>query len=275
MLWLLWNESKATSEQVACTVYPCISLTIRVAISRTLMWIWARISRQNSQLLPPMTHNETCILTAPTHPQSARRRHEMRSPHTLVKTNNSMLVKQVTLWLVPPNSVAEKLQTNIVDLCKQTDGASAPFVPHVTIIGGIPCESDDTLKNLTEKLQKGLQGTGSVPCRFRQDVETMYHDDDSLVWNQACVSVVKQTKEFMAFHKHCRNILNLNDEEWEFPPPLREPHLSHFYGTTVPPASENVLVAPDFDAVEAALWETSGGYEGVKNWRELARIKLI
>jgi hypothetical protein len=195
---------------------------------------------------------------------------------TSISKTNSMLLKQVTLWLLPPQGVAEKLQTNIDHLCHQTeDGSSAPFVPHVTIVGGIPCESSHELQELTEKLQKGLEGTGSVPCTFHPGVVTMYDDDNrSLVWNQACVSVAKQTQEFMEFHKRCRELLNMNDEEWEFPPPLREPHLSHFYGTKEPPASENVLIAPDFDAEEAALWETSGGYDGVKNWRELARIKL-
>lgn len=187
---------------------------------------------------------------------------------------NNMILKQVTLWLIPPPSVAEKLQANIIDLSNEYDG-SAPFVPHVTVVGGIPCSSGKELEEITKRLKQNLAESGEIPCRFRDQVETMYNKNDStLVWNQACVSVMERGEEFMAIHKLTRKILGMDDENWEFPAPLREPHLSHFYGTKVPPSLDDVLAAPDFVAHEAALWETSGGYEGVKNWRELARIKL-
>lgn len=63
-------------------------------------------------------------------------------------------------------------------------------------------------------------------------------------------------------------------DELKFPAPLGEPHLSHYYGTQKAPTRCNLF--PDFTAVEAALWETSGGFENVKNWKEIpgARIKL-
>lgn len=184
-----------------------------------------------------------------------------------------MILSQVTLWLVPPPSVSAKLKTNIVELCESNNG-SPPFMPHVTLVGGIPCESKEELEELTNILRKGIEGKGGVPCRFRRELEVMYNPDDTLVWNQACVSVVKRDAEFMAFHKRVLTLLGLEDEEWEFPAPLREPHLSHFYGKEVPPPLEDVMRSPDFVATEAALWETSGGYEGVKNWKELTRIKL-
>ena len=78
----------------------------------------------------------------------------------------------------------------------------------------------------------------------------------------------------MMLHNRAREILGIEDENWEFPAPSREPHLSHFYGAERPPSVDDVLVSPDFVAEEVALWETSGGYEGVKHWGELERIKL-
>jgi hypothetical protein len=169
--------------------------------------------------------------------------------------------------------VSEKLQANTCELSIKFDG-SAPFVPHITVIGGILCETNDDVMELTRTLRKGLQGIGGIQCRFRDEIVTMYHPDSSLVWNQACVSVVERTDGFMLLHERVRKILGIEDGEWEFPAPIREPHLSHFYGTDMPPSLDDVLVSPNFVAKELALWETSGGYDGVSNWKELARIKL-
>lgn len=96
----------------------------------------------------------------------------------------------------------------------------------------------------------------------------------TLVWNQACVSVMERSNKFMALHRLTREILRMDIKEWEFPPPLKESHLSHFYGTTALPPHVHVDAAPNFVATEAAIWETSGGFEGVKNWKKLETIKL-
>jgi len=186
---------------------------------------------------------------------------------------DKMLMKKATLWLMPPSSVSKKLEANIVYLSHECDGG-VPFVPHVSVVGGISCESPEDFEEVTETLRAGLQGTGGIPCRFKKDVVNMYNADDTLVWNQACVSVMERSGEFMALHERARKLLGIEDENWDFPGPLHEPHLSHYYGKQVPPSAEDVVASPDFVAEEVALWETSGGYEGVKNWKELARIRL-
>jgi hypothetical protein len=178
---------------------------------------------------------------------------------------------QVSLWLLPPPSISESLQVNIAELAKEYEG-SHPFEPHVTIVGGIECESPTNLATL---LTQGLHGFGGIPCRFRKEVINMSNPDNTLVWNQACVSVMERSKEFMLLNKHVRELLGMECEEWEFPAPLGEPHLSHYYGTQKAPCAQDVIRFDDFTAVEAGLWETSGGFEGVKNWKELARIKLL
>jgi Cyclic phosphodiesterase-like protein len=179
---------------------------------------------------------------------------------------------QVTLWLLPPASTSELLQANIAELAQKYEG-SCPFVPHVTVVG-IPCESSQELLNLSAVLKQGLQGFGGIPCRFRKELITMTNPDNTLVWNQACVSVMERSKEFMLLTKRVRELLGIEGEESEFPAPLGEPHLSHYYGKQKAPCAQDVIAIPDFVAGEVALWDTSGGFEGVKNWKELAKMKL-
>jgi hypothetical protein len=180
---------------------------------------------------------------------------------------------QVSLWLLPPPSISELLKVNHAKLAKEYEG-SYPFEPHVTIVGGISHESSTNLATL---FSQSLQGFGGIPCRFRKEVISMSNPENMLVWNQACVSVMERSKEFMLLITRVRELLGTECEEWEFPGPLGEPHLSHYYGTRKAPCAQDVIRFPDFIAVEASLWETSGGFEGVKNWKELpvARIKLL
>ena len=119
--------------------------------------------------------------------------------------------KKVTLWLLPPPSVRDKLQANIDELSQEYYG-SAPFVPHVTVVGGISYESRTELDEIVDILTRGLQNTGCISCRFHNQVVNMYNPDDSLVWNQACVSVMKRTDEFMAFHQRVCQLLGIQNE---------------------------------------------------------------
>ena len=181
----------------------------------------------------------------------------------------------LSLWLLPPSPVYEKLRANIADLAEKYDGGG-PFEPHVTIVGGrlMPCASHQDIVDLATIMGEGLKDFGGVPCRFYKEVVSMYRPDSTLIWNQSCVSVMERSDKFMQLIERSRQLLGVEDEPYSFPPPLEEPHFSHFYGETFLPSVDDIVMPPDFIAKEAALWITSGGFEGVKTWQEVARISL-
>jgi hypothetical protein len=188
-------------------------------------------------------------------------------------------MKTVSLWLLPPPLIRDQLNLYHAKLAEEFGGIY-PFEPHVTTVGRISCESPTDLADLATALSQELEGSWLIPCHFREQVLSMSNPDGTLVWNQACVSVMKRSEEFMSLIKRVRKKLKemgMECGELEFPAPIGEPHLSHYYGTQNAPRAQEVTRCPDFTAVEAALWETSGGFEGVENWEEIpgARITLL
>jgi Cyclic phosphodiesterase-like protein len=182
----------------------------------------------------------------------------------------------LSLWLLPPKHIHKRLSKEIAKLSLQHNhlGSSSVFVPHVTIIGSIRCETQREVAQLGEKLLKGLSGTGVVPCRFQPNpCLSMYNDQQKLVWSQSCVSIMYRSPEYMALLQKSREVLGLPPGEWMFPGPACEPHFSKYYGKIA--LEEPQSPPPDFDADEAALWLTTPGtLEGVALWREVTRIPL-
>jgi len=183
--------------------------------------------------------------------------------------------KFLSLWLLPPPLVRETLFQRISQLSHEYNG-SVPFVPHVTVIGSIPCESRQHGQQLGKLLQQGLAGTGGIPCIFRDEIVSMYNPDSTLIWSQACLSVMQRSVEFLELLERSRSIVGMNNGmEWMFPGPAREPHLSHYYGSERPPPPDTVIPPPDFIAQEVALFITSPGtLVGVKSWKQLTIIQL-
>lgn len=183
----------------------------------------------------------------------------------------------LSLWLLPPASVRKRLSKEIAELSlKYTKlGSSAPFMPHVTIIGSIRCETLREAKDLGKKLRQGLEHTGTVPCRFhKRPCVAMHNENNELVWSQSCISIMERSDEYMNLLATSRSVLGLPPGEWMFPPPACEPHFSRFYGTKgIEDAS---IPAPEnFVADEATLFLTTPGtVEGVGQWREVTRIDL-
>ena len=183
--------------------------------------------------------------------------------------------KFLSLWLLPPLPIRDLLADRIAHLSKTYNG-SAPFVPHVTVLGCVPCESVNHGKQLGRRLQKSLKGTGGVPCRFRDEIISMYDTAGKLIWSQSCVSIMARSEEFMHLLERSRTATGMNNgAEWMFPGPLREPHMSHYYGSESPPPVTQVQRPPDFVAHEVALFVTSpGSVAGVKEWKQRTLIKL-
>jgi hypothetical protein len=214
----------------------------------------------------------------------------------------------LSLWLIPPEAVHKSLVKDITKMSLRYNGlqSSAPFTPHVTVLGSIPCgESLNDARKIGKTLQKALQGSGPIPCRFRQEpCRAMYREDtpmttttmnttsaatnsnssqqqpqlqktsSSLVWSQACISIMERSVEYMALLDRARHALDMPPGEWMFPAPACEPHLSKFYGHVEIP--HEIPTSPDFVAVEVALWSTNPGtVEGVQGWKEVTRINLL
>jgi Cyclic phosphodiesterase-like protein len=181
----------------------------------------------------------------------------------------------LSLWLLPPMQIRTELAKEIAKLAMKhsSQGSSAPFMPHITVIGSIRCETHREVKELGRQLEKGLKGCGAVPCRFEQGPCRAMFKDEQVVWSQSCIAMMERSDEFMHLLKLSRQILNLPLGEWMFPGPACEPHFSKFYGAKEIPT--NVPPPPDFVADEVALYMTTPGTrEGVSKWREVTRIPL-
>jgi hypothetical protein len=134
----------------------------------------------------------------------------------------------LSLWLLPPMPLRKNLLKDIAKLAMRysSQGSSAPFMPHVTVIGSIACGSMREAHELGLQLKKGLElnGAGGVPCRFDQKSRgcvAMYMEDNdsgggsstknSLVWSQSCIAVMERSEEFM-------NVLALSRQVLKLPP---------------------------------------------------------
>jgi len=202
----------------------------------------------------------------------------------------------LSLWLLPPASVLKRLSREIAKLSlKYTSlGSSAAFMPHVTIVGSIRCQTHREAEDLGLRLKKGLKNFGGVPCRFYhrqskdnandaqlpQKCEAMYTEDEAigskLVWSQSCIAFMERSEEYMSLLEKARAILELPQGEWMFPAPSREPHLSKFYGHGAIPDDRQPSCPEPFIADQVSLFYTTPGtVEGVKKWREVIRIPLV
>jgi hypothetical protein len=199
----------------------------------------------------------------------------------------------LSLWLLPPEPLRTTLSKHIAKLAMRYNhhGSSAPFMPHVTIVGSIRCETHRDATQLGLALQKGMKGSGPVPCRFQNNEPNatnndhnshkpkscvaMYNNEHQLVWSQSCIALMERSEEYMNLIELSRALLKLPKGEWMFPGPACEPHMSTFYGKCEI-KDHQVPYPPDFVATEAALYMTTPGtLQGVAKWREVARIPLL
>jgi hypothetical protein len=175
---------------------------------------------------------------------------------------------QLSLWLMPPDETKSLLQRKINSYADNFNGPVFP--PHVTLVGGIPCESADHINETIRKLQDGLAGFGEV---------TLFHKEAlnfSNSWNQALVVEMQLTPRFEALCRKSRIILGMETEKDLFPPPVSAPHMSLFYGISNVPDANGVERIPDFDAITLALWITDPPtLEGVPQWKQVGSITLV
>ena len=201
---------------------------------------------------------------------------------------------KISLWLLPsPQGKAYHEVANVIERFSiRHPAASVPFAPHVTLIGGISCKNSAFLEDaLIPKLREALRKAPSnVPCHFA--AEPSFQPQ----WNQAAVLVMEQSEEFKNVVQICREIVceslvvascpkeeDRKPGDFKFPPPLKHPHLSLYYGIEGAPSKEEIVTSLglrnnssySFEATQIAIWKTHpASTEGVAEWKELALFDL-
>lgn len=178
---------------------------------------------------------------------------------------------------------AEAVQTQIDDWARTYHGPT--FLPHVTLVGGIPAQSVDDAHTLAANLQAGLANFGSVEILLGDILR------EPTQWNQALIVEVEQSASFLSLCRTSRSILGMPvDDCYLFPPPANVPHMSLYYG--VPPNvprldgdanddKEGLVVNAaiphgSFQATTLMLWITNPStLDGVPDWKPVATIKLV
>jgi hypothetical protein len=173
----------------------------------------------------------------------------------------------LSLWLVPLKMTKERIEEQIDKLA---ENRGPTFGPHVTVIGGIPCQSESDALEMAKILQDGLRGFGEVPCGF-----SSVPDTSKGVWSQALFLTMEMSAPFMDLCEQARALLGMDTENWTFAPPVGMPHISLFYGVeNIPEKSEVKPISP-FHSYTLTLWRTDPPtLEGVPNWKQVAVIDL-
>ena len=177
---------------------------------------------------------------------------------------------KISLWLLPPEDIRTHLQSNIDEIAALTGGPS--FVPHATILGGIPClcsteeEAEQWAEKLLTILRSQLPAVGGIPCQFGLDQGCRPHcvfedgeilngnDSDEndaadvvssscgVKWNQSAVAVMNRSPQFaeaveLTYRAVCKTDESLGGGTVPFPP---EEKISSFDWTTTlkPPLCE-------------------------------------
>ena len=125
---------------------------------------------------------------------------------------------KISLWLLPPEDVRTHLQSNIDEIAALTGGPS--FVPHATILGGIPClcsteEAERWATKLLTALRSQLPAIGGIPCQFGlsegcrphcvfedgkilngNNADAVSPSSGNVKWNQSAVCIMNRSPQF-------------------------------------------------------------------------------
>ena len=191
--------------------------------------------------------------------------------------------RRFSLWLMPEEPHFTKLKRQ-QDRIIATNPSLPTFDPHVTLIGGVEickcCKIEDIKKTtgtstmedidkeaakiVLNRLQSAFKGFGDVVCEFDEtkQVRAMFQKDGTVKWNQACVSVIKQTLKYMDAMRTADDALfgeeGLNVSR-HLRQPVLEPHYSFVYTDDAIFAKtlEQTLQCPSsFRCKTIAMWWT-------------------
>jgi len=200
--------------------------------------------------------------------------------------NSAKNYRKISIWAVPDSEHFDTLQSQIKLLSKTHQLPC--FIPHVTLMGGIKCKSEEVVDQYIHLLTCRLRGKfDSIRVIMEGPVTTAFISPDLPKWNQSCVIAVKETEQFMNFVSTIESILNstnndINDfqqgndrKRVKFPEPFGRPHFSFAYGNEKSVCATFKPAVLDFQCREIMIWDTSNAtLEGVESWRKLASISL-
>ena len=204
--------------------------------------------------------------------------------------------RRISLWLLPPEPLRASLSAIQSDIISKHPTLSLPsFVPHVTLVGGIPisqCSLGEDTKNSTDeehaaqvvlgRLQQAFHLHGGVACSFVKErgVFAARNSQGAVQWNQSCVSILERNESLLNAMRIADKAIVANAEALSldryFKPPLREPHYSFVYGNDPALIPKTLECPPSFTSTEMVLmWTSPPTLEGVAEWEEIGRINLI
>eukprot|EP00929_Paragymnodinium_shiwhaense_P105460 TRINITY_DN70492_c0_g1_i1.p1 TRINITY_DN70492_c0_g1~~TRINITY_DN70492_c0_g1_i1.p1 ORF type:complete len:196 (+),score=53.49 TRINITY_DN70492_c0_g1_i1:56-643(+) len=186
-----------------------------------------------------------------------------------------------SLWLSPSGPELEKLQL-LVDWCADEFNTDT-FVPHVTLLGGIPYDgSDEQTKEILAKCWQLACALEPFEIRFQELASFQ-------PWNQSLLAVTDRPPALLEANKLAQRLHRPGADAEPaafFPPPVEEPHLSIAYMDGAPEEERQKalskvkekhewLTSFKFTAFNLSLWKTSQGFQGVKShWKKLADFPL-
>mmetsp|Transcript_45842 Transcript_45842/g.147217 ORF Transcript_45842/g.147217 Transcript_45842/m.147217 type:complete len:203 (-) Transcript_45842:214-822(-) len=185
----------------------------------------------------------------------------------------------VSWWLMPSSEDLQQLQ-ELIDRTAARLG-SPSFAPHVTLLGGVPVEGDEQVKEL---LLASHRLAGELPplelvCRDVLGFEP---------WNQFCLATI-DCRELAEANVRAQRRLRPGAGEPSgaaFAPPVGLPHLSLAYAECPSTEERAAAVAAvkaeeggrlegfRFRATSLSMWHTSGGFQGIPTWRKIADFPL-
>ena len=175
----------------------------------------------------------------------------------------------LSLWLLPPLPTSHNL-ANQIDVLSQGGTKGPLFAPHITVVGGIKCRSEEHVLEVARTLEQELVGFGKIPCLASSKAYT-----GNGVWNQALYLAVEPSAALLNLCQKARALLGMDTEKWTFPPPAGYPHISMFYGTDNVPEKSKVQSISPFHAFRLALWRTDPpSLEGVALWKEVIAFDI-
>ena len=188
----------------------------------------------------------------------------------------------VSIWLIPPPNILSEMQPFIDALAQLQPDASAPFVPHITITGGVTLRSPKELEQVARNLSTLLEDDEGIECEFDlQQPQTNLDNNGTVVWSQAFLLKMNVSPAYQSICQATRESLGLTKDS-NHSDACHNPHMSLLYSYRVPTAevqeywARHPLALPlQFTAQRIAVVTTDpSSVEGVQEWNSYSEFYL-
>lgn len=224
------------------------------------------------------------------HKRDKEKGRSLKFQHSIHLKNKEIM--KISVWIVPVAYQFDVLHKQIIEITSRQNLPS--FIPHVTLLGGIPCANKSEANDVVKLLKRHLKSFGDIEVEFSGSV-TCARDKatNEVKWNQSCLISIKRNLKFVRIShivreivEHRKNMASIpsfkfNDDvsvdvnSLTFPEPFGEPHYSFAYGNDESLCPKIRLISSGFTSREVVVWITSpASLEGVKSWRFFASIPL-